>query len=825
MAVNPDRNKKMPSKFYKNCPQAILKVIPKECDKLTFSELSPGENFDNKAIVGKIISVNPVFKRPTGYGRKLVITDALADDGNQKRLTVFLFDQFAQDSDAAQHEAYIIITNFIIEKSTHIKENEMPLQVLVKKEDSQVWFGRKVASSKSNSAAGNSISRKKKKVVTVEESPAILSHQYNYTKLSEVQETDSKETFHVYGIVEKCDLKITQGRRTQILELILCDETETGFVCSVFAAKEEIFPDIYPGDIIRIHRMQVYKFRSKLKGKCLSPKFILVFSKSNQGTKPRTIAKSFTFTENDAKRVKELFEWYQEKNKPKLISEVRRGDFVNIVCQVISVYVARTTDAVILKIWDGTKTNVLENTHLGLQGEKIDQKLFRIAKNYYVILSVYGHHATSASELQPGQYIEIRDAHLFSPRNNPDECKLCLHAGNKEGRGISVLKSEDDRVILLKERLEKIIADAQEFENQTDADELLNANNSIFLNCDISVFSSSQKSNKDPDENARNAETNQEEPSSFTHTNDNKVNEDVEVLNRSLSSKVADVPHSKTTVTEAAIKHGQSTQEFGEGMLKEFQSTQASQDTAASTSIEPDPTCNKTPLEMRFFVNDPLNLSSQIDTKIFHTFSASSQEEWWTSVPTVSTTDDHSNIRPSSIEEVVKHSGPFKFRIFAVVLGFKPDITSFEDLIHLYCPECFYITQDIQPSFEAFETREGLSYFHCPECSSKQNDTEKWPVLEYTYLISFALHDGTGPSFIEVYLWRENAVKFFKNIHPEEALRDKTVADSILHMLWSICPNCRPFNLKTDSTNNYNPYPTLDCCILSYSTVNFTRYQ
>ncbi|XP_035207276.1 uncharacterized protein LOC118182098 [Stegodyphus dumicola] len=157
MAANPVHEKKMPPKFYKNCPQAILKVIPKECDKLTFSELSPGENFDNKAIVGKIISVNPVFKRPTGYGRKLVIMDALADDDeNQKRLTIFLFNQFAQDSNAAEPEAYIIITNFVIEKSTHIKENEMPLQVLVKKEDSQVWFGRKVASSKSSSTAGNS---------------------------------------------------------------------------------------------------------------------------------------------------------------------------------------------------------------------------------------------------------------------------------------------------------------------------------------------------------------------------------------------------------------------------------------------------------------------------------------------------------------------------------------------------------------------------------------------------------------------------------------------------------------------------------------------
>ncbi|XP_035233895.1 uncharacterized protein LOC118205713 [Stegodyphus dumicola] len=219
------------------------------------------------------------------------------------------------------------------------------------------------------------------------------------------------------------------------------------------------------------------------------------------------------------------------------------------------------------------------------------------------------------------------------------------------------------KVFFFIRRLEKIIADAQEFETQTDADDLLNANNSIFLNCDISVFASSQKSSKDPDDNARNAETNQEDTSSLTHTSDiarlagdDKVNEDVEVLNRSLSLKVADVPQAETTVisvTEAAVKPGQSTQEFGEGMLKEFQSTQASQGTAASTSIEPGPSCNKTPLEMRFFVNDPFNLSSQIKTKIFHTFSASTQEEWWTSVPTVSS--------DAEVQMIVQHSSQYSW--------------------------------------------------------------------------------------------------------------------------------------------------------------------
>lgn len=55
------------------------------------------------------------------------------------------------------------------------------------------------------------------------------------------------------------------------------------------------------------------------------------------------------------------------------------------------------------------------------------------------------------NSFQPGKYIEVRDAHLYTSNYNPEEAKLTLHSGNKEGRGIFMLTEDDERVLLLKE--------------------------------------------------------------------------------------------------------------------------------------------------------------------------------------------------------------------------------------------------------------------------------------------------------------------------------------------------------------------------------------
>lgn len=40
-----------------------------------------------------------------------------------------------------------------------------------------------------------------------------------------------------------------------------------------------------------------------------------------------------------------------------------------------------------------------QGTHWGMKEEKLDQKLFAVARDYYVVLFVYGHHTAVAAEL------------------------------------------------------------------------------------------------------------------------------------------------------------------------------------------------------------------------------------------------------------------------------------------------------------------------------------------------------------------------------------------------------------------------------------------
>ncbi|GFQ70403.1 RNase H domain-containing protein [Trichonephila clavata] len=72
---------------------------------------------------------------------------------------------------------------------------------------------------------------------------------------------------------------------------------------------------------------------------------------------------------------------------------------------------------------------------------------------------------------------------------------------------------------------------------------------------------------------------------------------------------------------------------------------------------------------------------------------------------------------------------------------------------------------------------------------------------------------------------RHEQVKFFKDITPEQALKDTTASNSIFQMLWSICPNCRPFDATENRENNFSAYPVLNCCVLSYTTPGGTFYQ
>jgi len=51
----------------------------------------------------------------------------------------------------------------------------------------------------------------------------------------------------------------------------------------------------------------------------------------------------------------------------------------------------------------------------------------------------------------------------------------------------------------------------------------------------------------------------------------------------------------------------------------------------------------------------------------------------------------HSHIDRSSLQEVLGHSVPYKFRVHARVLAYHPPCTTVSGFLHLYCQRCLYL--------------------------------------------------------------------------------------------------------------------------------------
>ncbi|XP_022235561.1 uncharacterized protein LOC111083360, partial [Limulus polyphemus] len=94
---------------------------------------------------------------------------------------------------------------------------------------------------------------------------------------------------------------------------------------------------------------RVDRYRNSVKGKCFSPKDILVFSGVCTSS-PRSVAGAYTYTEYDQRKVEELREFASTS-----VKTMEPGDFADIVCQVVSIASIRKGQSVVLRVWNGTK--------------------------------------------------------------------------------------------------------------------------------------------------------------------------------------------------------------------------------------------------------------------------------------------------------------------------------------------------------------------------------------------------------------------------------------------------------------------------------------
>ncbi|XP_067129588.1 protection of telomeres protein 1-like [Centruroides vittatus] len=258
------------------------------------------------------------------------------------------------------------------------------------------------------------------------------------------------------------------------------DKSTNNFNCLIFGNQDENFPNIEPGDVVRLHRMKIDKFRKIHKGKCFSLKDIVVF-KDNGNVESNAL--TYTCTEDDKMMVEEFQNWKKSVNiKYKTFSDITSGEFADILCQIVNVNVVND-DLVILKVWDGSEPQCPLKSYQGVFKEtKSYEKLLHLSK-YLIDIWIYDCHAKEAAKLEPLQIVEIRNVHMYIPKNSLNsKNQICLHSSTNLKRAISVLTDNNFLVKNFKERLDKLAScSSYEISNDQESEMRTTQKNSGFI--------------------------------------------------------------------------------------------------------------------------------------------------------------------------------------------------------------------------------------------------------------------------------------------------------------------------------------------------------
>lgn len=725
---------------------------PDNLRQIQFLDLSSEKSsYCDVFILGQIFKIWPIQRRgKNNYLRKLIISED--NENSFKNLVVFLFDSFAVGSDFLKCEDYIALTDFRVENLTcsasDAQQNQLlPFQILLESfpnsnpevEGPYLWITRRatrevtkrVIQEKESELKNIKRTKVNTKCTVENESyqhgneepsrivPEHLMHiqtnkeeltikglpgrrlqryelratYYSYVTLKQLEMdcnslVNDGQKYNIYALVQQCLMKTAQISNKPYMELVLRDPTLDGMVCVVIGHIGQAFPDIHAGDIVRIHRLQVDRYRNSVKGKCFSPKDILVFSGvCGSSSSPRSVAATYSYAEHDQKKVEELREFASTSEKT-----MEPGDFADIVCQVVSVASIKKGQIVVLRVWNGTKPfdNIQACDSIAVV-LKTDSLLEKQAKNYMFEVWAYDCHSVSAETLEPGEFVELKNVHLYCLRYQgepTDNCRLCLHAGYSYGRGITVLSPSSRLVKELKQALGQL-----------------------------------KRLNNESTDN---------------------ITEEVEVGGRQC---IEILPESGPT--------------------------------------------------------KPVRK--------------------WKIQKKVTEITKYQSLEPVLIKDILVTASPGVFKVRGFVVGFDPPVDPLEEFLHLYCPVCNYISEDIKLNIGHFQEENGVHLYSCPECASvpstSSSAVKPLPQLEYTFLLKLQLRDKSGQ--LEAFLWEKHAENFFGGMKPHELLQSDTSVCKIRQYLQKICIRS---NSKSTSENKSQTFPLLECIIVSYKSTSNIRH-
>ena len=180
---------------------------------------------------------------------------------------------------------------------------------------------------------------------------------------------------------------------------------------------------------------------------------------------------------------------------------------------------------------------------------------------------------------------------------------------------------------------------------------------------------------------------------------------------------------------------------------------------------------------------------------------------------------EHHHIKVTKIMDILQTPAPKKFRILGHVEGIFPNVGQASDFLKLYCETCHYLCSVPEKgkhpdTFVVEKIMDDVLYYYCPTCRKNKNtcnsldSLKSEPILKYIYMMRMKISDGTGS--LVVLIWGKEAVKYFRDINPEDLLRNETLWHDIDEELKHMCSIDKPL---------------LECCIKSYTVEEHTKYQ
>lgn len=296
----------------------------------------------------------------------------------------------------------------------------------------------------------------------------------SYTKISDVKPNTMCD---LYGVA-KFFKPPWKSRGTDMCSVVVLADPSSDEPLECVMFKDVILlPQIRRvGDIVRLHRMNIKKYKDKLQAVSTRGFSALVFDGNLDSPVTKEAARvttgSFSFNEAEKKVVQTLKEWHLsrpdifEEAKFLTVSTVEPDLYFDIVCQVKGMAKHNNIDCVVLRVTDGTEP-------------KYDIKSCEDDDSYQVVLAVdshnqspvfdvflYGEHASLVMTLdvKADMVLMLHNVHSIATQGGPGASlldvleptiELCIHRGSEYGRGLAVLYPDSDDAQKLLQKLKQ----------------------------------------------------------------------------------------------------------------------------------------------------------------------------------------------------------------------------------------------------------------------------------------------------------------------------------------------------------------------------------